>query len=99
MSSARLTRKVGLIVNRPTCGGNKKQGLNSSVGNAPITAMYLKTRRKTIANQAFSKGCKICQKQGSTAAAECCKCAKSVLPNSFQKYCCPGGKMGMKRVF
>ena len=44
MSSARLTRKTALIVNRDTCGGVKKQGLAPKIGALSSNKNY-KLRR------------------------------------------------------
>ena len=32
MSGSKSSRHIGSLVNRPTCGGNKKAGLSPSVG-------------------------------------------------------------------
>ena len=44
MSSASLIRKTGLMINKDTCGGNKKPGLPPRVG-ASLTALLDSNRQ------------------------------------------------------
>ena len=49
MGGSRAARNAASIVNRPTCGGNKKAGLPASVGRSTAETVALRQTSQTMA--------------------------------------------------